>query len=120
MPAPKVALAEAFASVTEHWRPHVVAELNGQEVKVARVQGAFVWHTHDVDEMFWVVRGRLRIELRDGAVELGPGELYVVPAGVEHRPVAEAEVEMVLFEPAGVVNTGDAAPSALTAPRAQL
>ena len=93
-----------------------MAELNGQEVKVARVLGTFVWHAHDVDELFWVVRGRLRIELRDGAVDLGPGELYVVPAGVEHRPVAEAEVEMVLFEPAGVVNTGDAPPSALTAP----
>ena len=118
MPAPKVVLADAFASVAEPWRPRVVARLNGQEVKVARVRGTFVWHAHDVDELFWVTSGRLRIELRDGAVELGPGELTVVPAGVEHRPVAEAEVEMVLFEPAGVVNTGDAPPSELTAPAA--
>ena len=116
----KVTLSDAFAAVTEPWRPLVVAELNGQEVKVARLEGPFVWHRHDVDELFWVVRGRLRIELRDGAVELGPGELAVVPAGVEHRPVAEAEVEVVLFEPAGVVNTGDAAPSELTAPHARL
>lgn len=113
-----VALADAFAATTELWSPRIVAELNGQEVKVARVQGTFVWHAHAVDELFWVTKGRLRIELHDDpaqAVELGPGELFVVPAGVRHRPVAEAEVEMVLFEPRGVVNTGDAAPSALTA-----
>lgn len=112
----KVDLAAAFDQVTEPWRPQVVATLNGQEVKVARVHGTFVWHAHEVDELFWVVRGRLRIELRDGAIELGPGELVVVPRGVEHRPVADEEVELVLFEPAGVVNTGDAPPSALTAP----
>lgn len=111
-----LSLADAFASVTEHWRPQVVAALNGQEVKVVRVRGPFVWHRHAVDELFWVISGRLRIELRDGAVELGPGELHVVPAGVEHRPVADVEVEMVLIEPAGVVNTGDAPASALTAP----
>jgi mannose-6-phosphate isomerase-like protein (cupin superfamily) len=105
-----------FRELRELWRPHVIAELNGQEVKVARIRGEFVWHSHDVDELFWVVRGRLRIELREGAVELGPNELYVVPRGTEHRPVAEEEVELVLFEPAGVVNTGDAPPSGLTAP----
>lgn len=116
----KVSLSDAFDAVSEPWRPLVVAELNGQEVKVVRVEGAFVWHAHAVDELFWVTRGHLRIELRDGAVELGPGELYVVPAGVEHRPVAESPVEMVLFEPAGVVNTGDAEPSELTAPPARL
>ena len=113
----KVNLAEQFDAVHEHWRPHVVAELNGQEVKVVRVQGTFVWHKHeDADELFWVTRGTLRIEFRDREVELGPGELLVVPRGVEHRPVAEEEVELVLFEPAGVVNTGDAEPSELTAP----
>jgi len=114
--AMKVTLAEKLAGLTEYWRPHVIAELNGQEVKVVRIRGEFVWHKHDVDELFWVVRGHLRIELRDGAVELGPNELYVVPRGTEHRPVAEEEVELVLFEPAGVVNTGDAPASELTAP----
>ena len=112
-----VALGDAFAATAELWSPQTVAELNGQEVKVARVHGTFVWHAHAVDELFWVTKGRLRIELHDDpgqAVELGPGELVVVPAGVRHRPVAEAEVELVLVEPAGVVNTGDAPPSELT------
>ncbi|HEX9945450.1 MAG TPA: cupin domain-containing protein [Thermoanaerobaculia bacterium] len=113
----KINLAEKFAALTEHWRPHIVAELNGQEVKVVRVHGEFVWHKHDdVDELFWVTRGQLRIEFRDHVVELGPGELLVVPRGTEHRPVADQEVELVLFEPSGVVNTGDAEPSELTAP----
>ena len=124
MPTPAVpsavSLSDELAAVVEPWRPRVVATLNGQEVKVARLRGAFVWHRHDVDELFWVLRGRLRIELREAgaerAVELGPGEVLVVPRGVEHRPVAEGEVEIALFEPAGVVNTGDAPPSAFTAP----
>ncbi len=115
---PVVSVARELGAVAEPWRPRVVAELNGQEVKVARLLGAFVWHRHDVDEMFWVVKGQLRIELRDGEVALGPGELAVIPAGTEHRPVADEEVEVVLFEPAGVVNTGDAPASALTAPPA--
>lgn len=113
----KVSIREAVSTVQEQWRPHVIAELNGQQVKVARVQGEFVWHSHrDADELFWVISGQLRIDFRDGSVELGPGEMLVVPRGVEHRPVAEEEVELVLFEPAGVVNTGDAPPSELTAP----
>ena len=115
-----VSLAAELAAVAEPWRPRVVARLNGQEVKVARLTGAFVWHRHKVDELFWVLRGRLRIELREAggerAVELGPGEILVVPRGTEHRPVADEEVEIALFEPAGVVNTGDAPPSAFTAP----
>ena len=113
-----VALADAFAAVTDLWRPRVVAALNGQEVKVARVHGTFVWHAHDVDELFWIASGTLRIELDDDpatAVTLPPGALYVVPAGRRHRPVAEDPCEIVLVEPAGVVNTGDAPPSALTA-----
>ncbi|MEM8600170.1 MAG: cupin domain-containing protein [Bacteroidota bacterium] len=112
-----IALADKFEALEGLWEPRVVAELNGQAVKVARVHGAFVWHKHDdIDELFWVVRGRLRIEFRDRVVELGPGEVCVVPRGVEHRPVADEPTEIVLFEPLGVVNTGDAAPSDLTAP----
>ena len=117
MPEP-VALVDAFASISDLWSPRIVAELNGQEVKVARVHGTFVWHAHTVDELFWVASGTLRIELNDDpgeAVTLTPGMLYVVPAGVRHRPVADEPCEIVLIEPTGVVNTGDAAPSALTA-----
>lgn len=113
----KVNLERAFAKVAEHWRPKVVAELNGQEVKVVKLRGEFVWHHHDVeDELFLVHRGRLRIEFRDRVVTLGAGECLVVPHGVEHRPVADEEVELVLFEPAGVRNTGNVTDATLTAP----
>ena len=113
----KVTLAERFAAIAEHWRPQVVAALNGQEVKLVKVRGEFVWHHHaDEDELFLVTRGRLRIEFRDRAVELGPGELLVVPRGIEHRPVAEEEVELLLFEPAAVRNTGNVVHPTLTAP----
>ena len=101
-------LADAFGRIDATWTPHVAAELNGQMVKLARLEGAFVWHDHtDEDELFWVVSGRLRIEFRDApAVELGPGELVVVPRGVEHRPVALPTAEVVLFEPASTAHTG--------------
>lgn len=113
----KVNLADQFARITEHWRPKVVGELNGQMVKLVKSQGEFVWHHHDVeDELFLVIRGRLRIEFRDRAVELGPGEFLVVPRGVEHRPVAAEEVEVLLFEPAGVRNTGNVTHETFTAP----
>jgi mannose-6-phosphate isomerase-like protein (cupin superfamily) len=113
----KVTLAERFAAISEHWRPQVAAELNGQEVKLAKVQGQFVWHHHaGEDELFLVVKGRLRIEFRDRTVELGPGELLVVPRGVEHRPVADEEVELLLFEPAATRNTGNVVHPTLTAP----
>ncbi len=103
----KVNIAEKLSLFTEHWQPKIVAELNGQYVKVAKLQGAYVWHAHaEEDEAFLVVVGHLRIELRDGAVELGPGELCVIPRGVEHRPVAEEECHCVLFEPASTRNTG--------------
>ena len=106
----KISLDAKFASFDEHWSPRIVAELNGQHVKIAKVQGEFVWHRHDdEDELFLVHRGHLRLELRDGTVELGPGEMLVVPRGVEHRPVADEEVEMVMFEPAGTLNTGNLA-----------
>lgn len=104
----KVVLRDKLASFSEHWTPKIVAELNGQHVKLAKLEGEFVWHRHESeDELFLVLSGRLRIELHDGEVELGPGELVVVPRGVEHRPVAEREVELLLFEPAGTLNTGD-------------
>lgn len=113
----KVSLNAAFARISEHWRPKVIAELNGQEVKAVKVKGEFVWHHHDVeDELFLVHKGRLRMEFRDRVVELGPGECLVVPHGVEHRPVAAEEVELILFEPSGVKNTGNVTHETLTAP----
>lgn len=105
----KVNLAAAFARIPEPWTPRIAAELNGQEVKLARLRGAFVWHHHaDADELFLVVRGAMRMELRDGVIELREGEMLVVPRGVEHRPVADDECEVLLFEPAGTPNTGSA------------
>ena len=115
MPEP-VDLAAKLSRVSEHWSPKVVARLNDYEVKVVKLQGEFVWHTHeDTDELFLVLDGELTIQLRDGDVTLGPGQLYVVPRGVEHCPVAGGEVSAVLIEPQGVVNTGDAG-GELTAP----
>ena len=100
-------LEEKFSLLTERWQPRVVAELNDYQFKIARVRGEFVWHDHaDTDEAFFVLEGTLRIDLPDGPVEIGPGELYVVPRGVRHRPVAEDEVKLLLVEPRGVVNTG--------------
>ena len=106
----KVNLAEAFASFDEQWSPRLAGELNGQAVKLARADGEFVWHRHeDADELFLVRSGELRIELREESdVVLRPGEFVVVPRGVEHRPVAESEAEILLFEPSGTKNTGDA------------
>lgn len=102
-----VNLSDKLARFDALWSPKIVAELNGTDVKVAKVHGEFVWHSHaEADELFLVVRGRLRIELRDGAVTLGPGELVVIPKGVEHRPVAEEEVHLILIEPAGTLHTG--------------
>ena len=113
----KVNLAEKLALIGEHWRPKVVGELNGQEVKLVKFQGEFVWHRHErEDELFLGVRGRFRLEFRDRAVELGPGEFIIVPRGVEHRTVAAEEAEVLVFEPAGTRNTGDVEDSPLTAP----
>jgi len=104
----KVRLVSKFASFSEHWSPKIVGELNGQHVKVVKFVGEFVWHHHDhEDEMFLVHRGRFRMELRDRAIELEAGDFLIVPRGVEHRPVAEEEVEVILFEPAGTLNTGN-------------
>jgi mannose-6-phosphate isomerase-like protein (cupin superfamily) len=101
-------LREKFAALSEHWSPRIVAELNGQHVKLVKFRGEFVWHHHEnEDELFFVHRGRFRMEFRDRVVEVGEGEMIVVPRGVEHRPVADEEVEVVLFEPAGTLNTGN-------------
>jgi mannose-6-phosphate isomerase-like protein (cupin superfamily) len=112
-----VNLSAKLAEITEYWRPHVVGELNGQVVKLAKLKGEFIWHHHEAeDELFLVLSGRLRMELRDGAKELGPGEFLIVPHGVEHRPVAEEETAILLFEPVGVLNTGNVTHPTLTAP----
>ena len=100
-------LAARCAAVPDTWQPRVVAELNDVQFKVARLEGEFIWHDHpESDEAFLVLSGRLWIDLPDGSVELGPGELYVVPAGTRHRPRTEGEVHLVLIEPRGVLNTG--------------
>ena len=103
----KINLTDKFSIFDEHWSPKVIAELNGQHVKVAKIQGEFEWHQHEnEDELFWVVKGLLKIHLRDRTIELNPGEIFVVPKGVEHKPAADNEVHIVMFEPAGTVNTG--------------
>jgi mannose-6-phosphate isomerase-like protein (cupin superfamily) len=102
-------LSEKLAAFTEHWSPKVVARLNDYEVKVAKLQGEFVWHHHeDSDELFLVLSGQLTIRMAAGDVHLGPGQLYVVPRGVEHSPITDGEVSVVLIEPCGIVNTGSA------------
>lgn len=112
-----VDLHERLSLFSEHWSPKVVARLNDYAVKVVKLKGEFVWHSHpETDELFMVVEGTLVIQLRDGDVVVGPGQLYVVPKGVEHRPVAEGDVSVVLVEPEGTVNTGDAGGPLTAAP----
>jgi mannose-6-phosphate isomerase-like protein (cupin superfamily) len=104
----KINLAEKFARITEYWKPYIAGELNGQLVKLDKLKGEFVWHHHEnEDEMFLVVKGRFRIEFRDKTVWLDEGEFIVVPRGVEHKPVADEEAWIVLFEPASTLNTGN-------------
>ena len=104
----KVNLAEKLALFGEHWSPKVVGELNGQHVKLVKFQGEFVWHKHDQeDELFLVVSGRFRMDFRDRQVSLEEGEFLIVPRGTEHRPVADEEVHVLLFESASTLNTGD-------------
>lgn len=108
-------LAEKLSRFHQHWMPHLVARLNGQEVKLAKLLGEFVWHQHEnEDELFLVLSGELRIEFRDHTVSLQPGQMCVVPRGVEHRPVADQEVHVLLFEPQDTLNTGDRGDSSLT------
>ena len=113
----KINLDEKLAAITEQWAPFTVALLNDYDVRLVKLQGAFVWHSHpETDELFLVLSGHLRIEFRQSAVELGPRELFVVPKGVEHRPVAAEEVQLLLVEPSATVNTGTAG-GQRTAPR---
>lgn len=107
-PARKVNLDEAFTRVSAPWTPRIVGELNGQHVKIAWLSGEFDWHHHAAeDELFLVLAGRLTLQLREGDVVLEPGEMFIVPRGVEHRPVAEEGTRVLLFEPAGTLNTGN-------------
>lgn len=104
----KVNLKEKLALFSDYWNPRIVGELNGQHVKLAKLQGEFTWHKHsEEDELFLVLKGRLRLEFRDRHVWLDEGEFLIVPRGVEHRPVAEQEVHVLLFEPASTLNTGN-------------
>lgn len=104
----KVNIAQKFQKIREYWKPYIAAELNGQLVKLDKLKGEFVWHRHEKeDEMFFVVKGSFRMELREGPVVVESGEFIVIPHGVEHRPVAEEEAWVVLFEPASTFNTGD-------------
>jgi len=111
----KINLAEKFAIFNEHWSPKIVGTLDDYEIKLVKVQGEFVWHKHDTkDELFMVIDGELTIARHDGDVVLGPGEFFVVPKGVEHRPSAATECKILLLERSGVLNTSDAADGALT------
>ncbi|WP_376092381.1 cupin domain-containing protein [Roseomonas sp. CCTCC AB2023176] len=113
MPDP-VNLAAKLATFGQRWSPRIVSRFNGHDVMVVKGEGEFVWHAHpDTDDFFLVLQGHLTIQLRDGEVRLGPGDLHVVPRGVEHRPVAHGEVHLLLIEPAGTPNTGDEATAAV-------
>lgn len=105
----KVNIQQKLSLFSEHWNPKIVGELNGQHVKLVKFKGEFVWHKHDhEDELFYVVKGSFRMEYRDKAITVNENEFLIVPKGVEHRPVAEQEVSVMLFEPATTLNTGDA------------
>ena len=115
-----VDLAQKFGGFSDHWRPRVAAQLNGQDVRLVKVQGVFPWHSHaDAEEMFLVWKGRFRVEFRDRIETLEPGQFIVVPRGVEHRTAADEEAEVMIFEPSEVINTGDAPTSDFTAPTGQ-
>lgn len=112
----KVSLVEKFSSISEHWRPQIVGQLNGQEIKLVKFKGEFVWHHHELeDECFLCLKGTMIVEFRDQKVELHPGELLIVPRGVEHRTKADEEVEALLFEPIATRNTGNVTDTVFTA-----
>ena len=115
-----VDLEQKFGGFSDHWRPRVAAQLNGQDVRLVKVQGVFPWHSHaDAEEMFLVWKGRFRVEFRNRIETLNPGQFIVVPRGVEHRTAADEEAEVMIFEPSEVINTGDAPTSDFTAPPGQ-
>lgn len=104
----KINISEKLSLFSDYWNPRIIGELNGQQVKLVKLKGEFVWHKHDdEDELFYVLEGILKIEFRDKTVELNKNECIIVPRGVEHKPVAEEEVSVMLFEPASTLNTGD-------------
>ena len=104
----KINITEKLSLFTDHWNPRIIAELNGQQVKLAKFKGEFTWHKHDnEDELFYVLKGKFKMEFRDKTIEVNEHEIIVVPKGVEHRPVANEEVSVMLFEPASTLNTGD-------------
>lgn len=110
---PVINLAEKLATFSEHWQPRVVGQFNGHDILVAKVKGEFVWHQHDdTDDFFLVLSGRITIRMHEGNVTLGPGEVFVVPKGVQHCPFAEEEAHILLIEPTGTPNTGDTATAA--------
>lgn len=104
----KVNIPEKFEQFSDHWSPRIVGELNGQQVKLAKLKGEFIWHSHkDEDEMFFIIKGKLKIEFRDRTVELNENDFFIVPRGTEHKPIAEEEVHVMLFEPATTRHTGE-------------
>ena len=104
----KVNIREKLDRINDHWNPRIVGELNGQHVKLTKLKGEFVWHKHDAeDEMFLIISGDFVMELRDKTIQLKPGEFIIIPKGVEHRPVANGEVHLMLFEPVSTLNTGN-------------
>ena len=109
-----IRLADKLALFSDHWSPKIVSQFNGHDVMVVKVKGEFVWHSHaDTDDFFYVLKGNIVIQMREGDVRLGPGDLYIVPKGVENRPVAEEEAHLLLIEPRGTPNTGDVATAAV-------
>ena len=107
---------DKFKLFSEQWQPKVIATMNDYEFKIAKIEGEFIWHSHkETDETFIVIKGEIEIEFRDGSVKVKEGEMFVVPAGVEHKPISKKESQIMLIEPKGVVNTGDEVPSTLTA-----
>ena len=104
----KIKIAEIFDQITDYYNPRIIGELNSQQVKAVKVKGEFIWHHHErEDELFLVITGKLKMEFRDKTVEVNPGEFIIVPRGIEHRPVAEEEVHILLFEPDSTINTGN-------------
>ena len=109
MSSAKINLKEKFSKFTKHWSPRVIAEMNDYQFKIAKIQGEFVWHNHkETDETFIVMEGQMSLKFRDGEVRLNAGEMFVVPKGVDHKPCAEKECKILVFEPRGVINTGEA------------